>query len=172
MPACILPASGTHTQSVGVSVISGSATSTTTHTCAVTRGSTTTHLLLLPPTATATPGLASEPYFVCAIGLQLHTKYQTKKKKKKKNKKELQQRVVFQQHAALIGGPNATSCPVCHKLFLGAEALMEHMKHTHKDPNASGVASKYDNTQKRFFDDWQSNDIFSSSHTFSPAPDI
>ncbi|KAI4496813.1 hypothetical protein M0804_000623 [Polistes exclamans] len=45
------------------------------------------------------------------------------------------------QHAALIGGPNATSCPVCHKLFLGGEALMEHMKHTHKDPNASGVAS-------------------------------
>jgi len=59
------------------------------------------------------------------------------------SKKELQQRVVFQQHAALIGGPNATSCPVCHKLFLGGEALMEHMKHTHKDPNASGVASKY-----------------------------
>ncbi|KYM84109.1 hypothetical protein ALC53_05486 [Atta colombica] len=45
------------------------------------------------------------------------------------------------QHAALIGGPNATSCPVCHKLFLGGEALMEHMKHTHKDPNASGVAN-------------------------------
>ncbi|XP_051156052.1 zinc finger protein 853 [Leptopilina boulardi] len=53
---------------------------------------------------------------------------------------ELQQRVVFQQHAALLGGPNATSCPICHKLFLGGEALMEHMKHTHKDPNASGVA--------------------------------
>ncbi|XP_076230044.1 zinc finger protein datilografo isoform X7 [Nomia melanderi] len=47
---------------------------------------------------------------------------------------------VSHQHAALIGGPNATSCPVCHKLFLGGEALMEHMKHTHKDPNASGVA--------------------------------
>ncbi|XP_076292410.1 zinc finger protein datilografo isoform X15 [Lasioglossum baleicum] len=55
--------------------------------------------------------------------------------------KELQQRVVFQQHATLIGGPNATSCPVCHKLFLSGEALMEHMKHTHKDPNASGVAN-------------------------------
>lgn len=49
---------------------------------------------------------------------------------------------VLQQHAALIGGPNTTSCPICHKLFLGGEALMEHMKHTHKDPNASGVASK------------------------------
>ncbi|KAJ6641920.1 Zinc finger protein, partial [Pseudolycoriella hygida] len=49
---------------------------------------------------------------------------------------------VLQQHAALIGGPNATSCPICHKLFLGGEALMEHMKHTHKDPNASGVATK------------------------------
>nr|CAI5836221.1 unnamed protein product [Callosobruchus analis] len=46
------------------------------------------------------------------------------------------------QHAALIGGPNATSCPLCHKMFLGGEALMEHMKHTHKDPNASGVAKK------------------------------
>jgi hypothetical protein len=57
---------------------------------------------------------------------------------------ELQLRVpVLQQHAALIGGPNATSCPICHKLFLGGEALMEHMKHTHKDPNASGVASKF-----------------------------
>ncbi|XP_055714630.1 zinc finger protein 384 isoform X4 [Phlebotomus papatasi] len=50
---------------------------------------------------------------------------------------------VLQQHAALIGGPNATSCPICHKLFLGGEALMEHMKHTHKDPNASGVANPY-----------------------------
>ncbi|XP_063930377.1 uncharacterized protein LOC135142580 isoform X5 [Zophobas morio] len=48
----------------------------------------------------------------------------------------------LQQHAALIGGPNATSCPLCHKMFLGGEALMEHMKHTHKDPNASGVATK------------------------------
>lgn len=51
---------------------------------------------------------------------------------------------VLQQHAALIGGPNATSCPICHKLFLGADALMEHMKHTHKDPNANaGATSKY-----------------------------
>ena len=60
-----------------------------------------------------------------------------------RKKKELQQRVVFQQHNSLIGGPTATSCPVCHKLCLGGEALMEHMKITHKDPNASGVASKY-----------------------------
>ncbi|GAB0100300.1 zinc finger protein 358 isoform X1 [Sergentomyia squamirostris] len=57
--------------------------------------------------------------------------------------KELQLHLgVLQQHAALIGGPNATSCPICHKLFLGGESLMEHMKHTHKDPNASGVATK------------------------------
>lgn len=50
---------------------------------------------------------------------------------------------VLQQHAALmIGGPNATPCPICHKLVFGGEALMEHMKNTHKDPNASGVASK------------------------------
>ncbi|XP_066601403.1 uncharacterized protein dati isoform X3 [Prorops nasuta] len=48
---------------------------------------------------------------------------------------------VSHQHNAMIGSPaNATSCPVCHKLFIGGEALMEHMKHTHKDPNASGVA--------------------------------
>ncbi|XP_044762782.1 uncharacterized protein LOC123319852 isoform X5 [Coccinella septempunctata] len=47
---------------------------------------------------------------------------------------------VSHQHAALIGGPNATTCPLCHKMFIGGESLMEHMKHTHKDPNASGVA--------------------------------
>ncbi|XP_051862188.1 uncharacterized protein LOC117573148 isoform X3 [Drosophila albomicans] len=45
------------------------------------------------------------------------------------------------QHAALIGGPNATSCPICHKLFLGTEALMDHMKLVHKEktppPNES-----------------------------------
>lgn len=58
---------------------------------------------------------------------------------------EAELRVDFlQQHAALIGGPNATSCPICHKLFLGGEALMEHMKLTHKDPNnSSEVPSKY-----------------------------
>lgn len=56
---------------------------------------------------------------------------------------EVQLRVpVLQQHAALIGGPNATACPLCHKLFLGGDALMDHMKHAHKDP-ATGVASKY-----------------------------
>ncbi|XP_039233058.1 uncharacterized protein LOC6523723 isoform X4 [Drosophila yakuba] len=37
------------------------------------------------------------------------------------------------KHAALIGGPNATSCPVCHKLFLGTEALLDHMRHVHKE---------------------------------------
>ncbi|XP_016972935.1 uncharacterized protein LOC108040160 isoform X2 [Drosophila rhopaloa] len=47
------------------------------------------------------------------------------------------------KHAALIGGPNATSCPVCHKLFLGTEALVDHMKHVHKEksPTPSGPAS-------------------------------
>lgn len=45
-------------------------------------------------------------------------------------------------HAALLGSQNAVTCPLCHKLFLGGENLMEHMKHTHKEPNASGVASK------------------------------
>ncbi|XP_037084966.1 zinc finger protein 358-like [Pollicipes pollicipes] len=46
------------------------------------------------------------------------------------------------KHAALIGGPNAVNCPMCHKMYLGGAALMEHMKHVHKDPNASGVAAK------------------------------
>ena len=47
----------------------------------------------------------------------------------------------FIQHAALIGGPNTTCCSLCHKLFLGNEALMEHMKHVHKDaaPGASMI---------------------------------
>lgn len=50
---------------------------------------------------------------------------------------------VLQQHAALmIGGATATPCPICHKVVFGGEALVEHMKNTHKDPNASGVASK------------------------------
>lgn len=51
---------------------------------------------------------------------------------------------VLQQHAALmIGGAAATTCPICHKVVFGGEALVEHMKNTHKDPNASGVASKF-----------------------------
>jgi hypothetical protein len=71
-------------------------------------------------------------------------------------KQELQLRdPVLQQHAALLGGPNATSCPVCHKVFLGAEALMEHMKTTHKDPNASGIASKLLNYYLTTFFAWQ-----------------
>ncbi|CAH1643875.1 unnamed protein product [Spodoptera littoralis] len=57
--------------------------------------------------------------------------------------KELQLHLgVLQQHAALmIGGATATPCPICHKVVFGGEALVEHMKNTHKDPNASGVAS-------------------------------
>ncbi|XP_023243465.1 zinc finger protein rotund-like isoform X2 [Centruroides vittatus] len=46
------------------------------------------------------------------------------------------------QHAALIGGANSQSCPVCHKICLNGEALMEHMRSTHKDPNASGTPNK------------------------------
>uniref|UniRef100_A0A1A9ZGG2 C2H2-type domain-containing protein n=1 Tax=Glossina pallidipes TaxID=7398 RepID=A0A1A9ZGG2_GLOPL len=61
--------------------------------------------------------------------------------------KELQLHLgVLQQHAALIGGPNATSCPICHKLFLGTDALMEHMKHVHKEkPNQNTNNSFIDN---------------------------
>ncbi|KAH8269770.1 hypothetical protein KR018_001479 [Drosophila ironensis] len=56
--------------------------------------------------------------------------------------KELQLHLgVLQQHAALIGGPNATSCPVCHKLFLGTEALVDHMKHVHKEKSPPPIGS-------------------------------
>lgn len=41
---------------------------------------------------------------------------------------------VLQQHAALMGGASTTSCPLCHKLFLGSELLVEHMKVHHTDP--------------------------------------
>ncbi|TRY79867.1 hypothetical protein TCAL_06043 [Tigriopus californicus] len=43
------------------------------------------------------------------------------------------------KHTALVGGPNPTCCPLCQKLCISGEALMEHMKFVHKDPNASGV---------------------------------
>lgn len=49
---------------------------------------------------------------------------------------------MLQQHAAFIGGTNAATCPLCHKFFLGGEALVEHMKLHHKDPPSSGVTSK------------------------------
>ncbi|XP_049520327.1 LOW QUALITY PROTEIN: zinc finger protein 879 [Dermacentor silvarum] len=38
------------------------------------------------------------------------------------------------QHAALIGGAASQSCPICHKICVNAEALMEHMRISHKDP--------------------------------------
>ena len=41
-----------------------------------------------------------------------------------------------------MGGPNPTCCPLCQKVCLSGEALMEHMKFVHKDPNASGVPGK------------------------------
>ncbi|XP_071043775.1 zinc finger protein rotund isoform X5 [Parasteatoda tepidariorum] len=47
------------------------------------------------------------------------------------------------QHAALIGGANSQSCPVCHKICLNAEALMDHMRTAHKDPNASGTPTSF-----------------------------
>ncbi|GFY41509.1 zinc finger protein [Trichonephila inaurata madagascariensis] len=54
------------------------------------------------------------------------------------------------QHAALIGGANSQSCPVCHKICLNAEALMDHMRTAHKDPNASGTPSKKKRGRTRF----------------------
>lgn len=51
---------------------------------------------------------------------------------------------VLQQHAAMIGGATPTSCPLCHKILIGTDALIEHMKYNHKDPNPppSPLASK------------------------------
>ena len=46
------------------------------------------------------------------------------------------------QHTALVGGPNPACCPLCQKLCVSGESLMEHMKYVHKDPNASGVPGK------------------------------
>ncbi|XP_076306542.1 uncharacterized protein LOC143223043 isoform X6 [Tachypleus tridentatus] len=46
------------------------------------------------------------------------------------------------QHASLLGGSTSQSCPVCHKICMNGEALMEHMRITHKDPNASGTPNK------------------------------
>lgn len=40
---------------------------------------------------------------------------------------------VLQQHAAFMSGPSASTCPICHKLFLNVETLLEHMKFVHKD---------------------------------------
>ena len=49
----------------------------------------------------------------------------------------------YLQHTALVGGPNPSCCPICQKLCISGEELMEHMKYVHKDPNASGVPGKY-----------------------------
>ena len=48
----------------------------------------------------------------------------------------------YLQHTALVGGPNPSCCPICQKLCISGEELMEHMKYVHKDPNASGVPGK------------------------------
>lgn len=74
------------------------------------------------------------------------TKNHEKQKQKQKQtlKQELQLHLgVLQQHAALIGGPNATACPICHKLFLGTDALTEHIKHVHKDKTPYPTPSKW-----------------------------
>ncbi|XP_035776776.1 uncharacterized protein LOC118458417 isoform X3 [Anopheles albimanus] len=48
--------------------------------------------------------------------------------------KELQLHLgVLQQHAALISNSNSVTCNVCSKIFLGVEALNEHIKYTHKE---------------------------------------
>ena len=46
---------------------------------------------------------------------------------------------MFLQHQNMVGGPNPSCCPICNKLCMSGEMLMEHMKFVHKDPNASGV---------------------------------
>lgn len=56
---------------------------------------------------------------------------------------------VLQQHAALMGGASTTSCPLCHKLFLGSESLVEHMKAHHGDP--ATVSQAVVQSEYRFF---------------------
>merc|ERR1719334_2035606 len=46
------------------------------------------------------------------------------------------------KHQSMVGGPNPSCCPICNKLCMSGEMLMEHMKFVHKDPNASGVPAK------------------------------
>jgi hypothetical protein len=55
------------------------------------------------------------------------------------------------QHQALVGGPNPSCCPICNKLCMSGELLMEHMKFVHKDPNASGVPGSESSTKMLFF---------------------
>ncbi|CAN8016043.1 unnamed protein product [Ixodes persulcatus] len=45
------------------------------------------------------------------------------------------------QHAALIGGAASQSCPICHKICVNAEALMEHMRANHREPQTSSAAA-------------------------------
>ncbi|EDS27703.1 conserved hypothetical protein [Culex quinquefasciatus] len=40
---------------------------------------------------------------------------------------------VLQQHAALISNSNSVTCNVCSKIFLGVDALNEHIKYSHKE---------------------------------------
>ena len=47
--------------------------------------------------------------------------------------------VLLKQHQSMVGGPNPSCCPICQKLCMTGEQLMDHMKYVHKDPNASGV---------------------------------
>lgn len=73
----------------------------------------------------------------------------------------------LKQHAALIGGANSQSCPVCHKICLNAEALMDHMRTAHKDPNASGTPSKRKRGRTRFR---TTDSIISTSNTAPGHP--
>ncbi|EEC13005.1 zinc finger protein, putative [Ixodes scapularis] len=45
------------------------------------------------------------------------------------------------QHAALIGGAASQSCPICHKICVNAEALMEHMRANHRELQTSSAAA-------------------------------
>lgn len=74
---------------------------------------------------------------------------------------------VLQQHAALIGGPNATSCPVCHKLFLGTDALLDHMKHVHKEKSPTPTEPRKQPHINGFSLHWVSHSIIVSLHSCS-----
>jgi ribosomal protein L37AE/L43A len=69
----------------------------------------------------------------------------------------------------VFSGPNATSCLICHKLFLGTDALMDHMKHHHKQepPMPTVVPSM-------IFKDFQFKKSFNKKNhlTAPPAPPV
>lgn len=88
------------------------------------------------------------------------------------NEQELQLHLgVLQQHAAFMSGPSASTCPICHKLFLNVETLLEHMKFVHKDiaPNLNSSSSQNLNNDNQSSNQSTIN-LSASTKMHSPTP--